>query len=280
MKRRLVARSARALLIIIIGYLVLRLFEYSQVYHPDRYFRSTGAELGRPFQDVRFTASDGVALHGWFYPADTNSDHRQLAVLVCHGNAGNIGDRLDVCAAFLSAGVNVFLFDYRGYGQSEGRPSEQGTYLDAQAAHEWLQNKGFAPGEIIVHGESLGGGVASELATRETVAALVLQSTFTSITDLGAELFPWLPVRWLATIHYDTRSKLSRIHVPVLILHGREDTLVRFRHAERNFAAANEPKFLEEMSGDHNDGIQDRNRFLAGFRKLLACLPDAAERTK
>ena len=178
---------------------MFRWFEHSQVYHPDRVLTATGAELGRPFEDVSFKASDGVELNGWFFPASTNSPRRHLAVLVCHGNAGNIGHRLDTCAALLATGVNVFVFDYRGYGRSQGRPSEEGTYRDAQAAYRWLRQKGFAGTNIIAFGESLGGGVAAELAVRETVGGLVLQSTFTSIPDMGAELFPWLPVRWLGT---------------------------------------------------------------------------------
>jgi fermentation-respiration switch protein FrsA (DUF1100 family) len=176
-------------------FLMLRWIEHSQVYHPGRVMAATGAELGRPFEEVFFKASDGVELNGWFFPAATNSSRRHLAVLVCHGNAGNISHRLDTYAALLATGVNVFAFDYRGFGRSRGRPSEEGTYRDAQAAHEWLRQKGFAGTNIIPFGGSLGGGVAAELAAREPVGGLVLQATFTSVPDLAAELFPWLPVR-------------------------------------------------------------------------------------
>src|SRR2546423_500014 len=117
---------------------MLRWFEHSQVYHPDRILTATGAELGRPFENVSFKAKDGVNLHGWFFPANQGSPRAGLVVLVCHGNAGNIGDRLALCQALLETGTSAFLFDYRGYGRSEGIPSEQGTYLDAQAAHHWL----------------------------------------------------------------------------------------------------------------------------------------------
>src|SRR5438552_18997706 len=118
---------------------MLRWFEHSQVYHPQRVLFATGAELGRPFEDVFFKASDGVQLNGWFFPADSKSPRAQLAVLYCHGNAGNISTRLDVCQVLLETGTNLFIFDYRGYGRSHGRPSEAGTYLDAQAAYQWLQ---------------------------------------------------------------------------------------------------------------------------------------------
>ncbi len=258
--------------------LMLRWFEHSQVYHPDRVLTATGAELGRPFEDVFFRTGDGVQLNGWFYPANTDSPRRHLAVLVCHGNAGNIGHRLDTCAALLATGVNVFIFDYRGYGRSEGFPSEAGTYLDAEAAYQWLRQKGFAGTNIVAFGESLGGGVVAELALRETVGGLVLESTFTSVPDIGAELFPWLPVRWLAKIHYDTHSKLPRLHVPVLVMHSPQDELVKIHHGKANFAAANEPKLFWELRGDHNSPLADPKNFIAGMEKLLAMVESAGGR--
>ncbi len=249
---------------------MFRWFEHSQVYHPDRVLTATGAELGRPFEDVRCQASDGVELNGWFFPANTNSPRARLVLLLCHGNAGNISHRLDTAAALLATGVNVFLFDYRGYGRSQGRPGEEGTYRDAQAAYQWLRQRGFAGTNIVVLGESLGGGVAAELAVREPLGGLVLQSTFTSIPDIGAELFPWLPVRWLGTIHYDTRSKLPRLHIPVLVMHSRVDEIIPFHHGERNFAAANEPKLFWELPADHNSPLADTRHFITGLEKLLA----------
>jgi pimeloyl-ACP methyl ester carboxylesterase len=175
----------------------------------------------------------------------------------------------------LDTGAAVFVFDYRGYGRSEGRPGEEGTYTDAQAAHQWLRHEGFAAVDIIALGESLGGGVASELVLREPVGGLILQSTFTSVTDLGAELFPWLPVRWFGTIKYDTHSKLPRIDVPVLVGHSRADSLIGFHHAERNFAAAHEPRMMWEIGGDHNQFLEsDRVRYVEGLNKFLALLEE------
>ncbi len=248
---------------------MLRAFEYSQVYHPERTLTATGAELGRKFEDVTFATSDGLRLNGWFFPGTENSHEEGQVVLFCHGNAGNISHRLELCEALLETGVNVFLFDYRGYGRSEGRPSEQGTYLDAQAAYQWLERKGFAGPRIIAFGESLGGGIASELAMRETLAGLVLQSTFTSIPDVGAELFPWLPVRWLSTIKYNTGAKLPHVKIPVLVMHSRADSLIRFHHGERNFALASPPKAFCELKGGHNYPLTDRPAFIAGFNRLL-----------
>jgi len=257
---------------------MLRWFEHSQVYHPDRVLTVTGAELGRPFDDVMFKASDGVELNGWFYPAYTNSPHAGLVVLHCHGNAGNIGGRLDVCRMLLATGVNVLVFDYRGFGRSQGWPSEEGTYLDAQAAYQWLRRRGFPANRIIPYGVSLGGGVASELALREPVGGLVLQSTFTSVTDLGAEYFPWLPVRWLGTIRYDTRSKLPLLHVPVLIMHSRTDETVPFPHSKRNFAAANEPKLFCELEGGHNEMVAAAPEVRARQEQFLTLVESARDR--
>ena len=239
---------------------------------------ANGSELGRPFEDVHFQTADGLKLNGWFFPADKDSSRQHFVYLLCHGNAGNISHRLEHVAALLETGASVFIFDYRGYGRSEGRPSEDGTYLDGQAAHQWVRQRGFAATNIIVLGESLGGGIASELALREPSGGLILQSTYTSVTDLGAELFPWLPVRWIGTIKYDTRSRLPRIKVPLLVMHSRADGLIGFPHAEKNFAAANEPKMFWEISGKHNRFLEgDRARYLEGLNKFLVRIEAARE---
>ncbi len=231
---------------------------------------ASGADLGRPFEDVCVTTSDGVRLNGWFFPADKTSPRAHLVILLLHGNAGNISTRLEFYQAWLELGVNVFSIDYRGYGRSAGKPSEEGTYLDAQAAYQWLRQRGFAPRHIIVLGKSLGGGVASELVLREPCGALILQNTFTSIVDVGAELFPWLPVRRINSIRYDTLAKLPGIKIPVLVAHSRDDELIGFHHGEKNFAAANEPKVFLEIQGRHTRTIEaGRAHYLRGLEEFL-----------
>jgi len=254
--------------------MLLRWFENSRVYHPSRHLDATGAELGRAFEDVCFKASDGVELNGWFYPAG-DKPSAGMVFLNCHGNGGNISHRLGLYRALLEMGASVFSFDYRGYGRSRGTPGEEGTYLDAQAAHRWLREKGFAERNIIVFGESLGGGIASELCLREETGGLILQSTFTSLPDVGVELYPYLPVRWMGRIKYDTRSKLPRIKVPVLVMHSREDGLIGFRHSQQNFAVANEPKFFCELQGDHNDPAWEAPEFAGAVRRLLELVGEA-----
>jgi hypothetical protein len=257
-------------------FIMLRWFEHSQVYHPDRTLIATGADLGRPFENFYVQSSDGMKLNGWFFPATANSPRGDSVFLICHGNAGNISHRLVLCRALLSTGASVLIFDYRGYGRSQGRPSEEGTYRDAQAAHRWLQHRGFRGDQIIAFGESLGGAVAAELALRETLGGLILENTFTCIPDIGSELFPWLPVRRWSSIKYDTCSKLPRLNVPVLIMHSRADELIRFDHCEKNLAAAREPKLFWELSGSHNDALSDAARFVAGVEQFLQMLPSGA----
>ncbi|HKQ38137.1 MAG TPA: alpha/beta hydrolase [Verrucomicrobiae bacterium] len=243
---------------------MIRWFEHRQVYAP-----SCDIEFApeRQHEDIQFKASDGVKLHGWFFPG---SKREHLAFLIFHGNAGNICHRLHFYDAWLELGVSVFAFDYRGYGQSQGTPSEVGTYLDGQAAYAWLRQRGFAPENIILLGKSLGGGIASEIALREKVGGLILQNTFSSIPDVGRELFPFLPVRLIGSIRYETVKKLPRIHAPVLVMHSHGDDFIRFGHAERNFAAAKEPKMFWEIHGTHNGTIEaDRAHYLSGLRTFL-----------
>ena len=243
---------------------MIRWFEHRQVYAPscDIEFSPEGK-----YEDIQLKASDGVKLHGWFFPG---SRREHVAFLIFHGNAGNICHRLHFYETWLELGVSVFAFDYRGYGQSEGTPSEDGTYLDGQAAYAWLRKRGFAPEDIILLGKSLGGGIASEVALREKVGGLILQNTFSSIPDVGSELFPFLPVRLIGSIRYETVKKLPRIHVPVMVMHSRGDDFIRFSHAERNFAAANDPKMLWEIHGSHNGTIEaGRAHYLKGLQTFL-----------
>lgn len=261
------------LLALLAGFMLLRWFEHHQVYFPARRLVASPADLGWPAEEVWFTAGDGTRLNGWFFPADVNSPRARLAVLLCHGNGGNISHRLDHYRAILQTGVSLFAFDYRGYGWSDGRPGEQGTYQDAQAAYQWLRQKGFDGANIIALGESLGGGVATELAVREPLGGLILQSTFTSVPDVGAEIFPFLPVRLLCSIQYEVCGKLPGLKIPVMVMHSPDDTLIRYRHGQKNFAAANEPKLFWELAGDHNDTLlAGEPNYIEGLRRFLAMI--------
>lgn len=226
-------------------------FQRRLVYFPVAELGTTPDQEGLSFEDARIMTSDGIRLHGWFIPAG----NARGVVLVCHGNAGNIANRLDLAATIIHAGFSVFLFDYRGYGRSDGSPSEEGTYRDAEAAHDYLlSQRGFASGEIVVYGESIGAAVAIELSLRRDVAAVVLESAFLSIPEVGARVYPLLPVKWLARIRYDNRAKIAAVGAPVLLIHSPNDEIVPIEHGRALFQLASSRKQLLETRGGHNDG--------------------------
>ena len=233
---------------------LLFLSQEKLVYYPQigRVIQSTPRDHGLEYEPLTLVTPDGERLDAWFVP----KAQAQASVLILHGNAGNISHRLDTIAMFHRLGYSVLIFDYRGYGRSTGKPSEAGLYRDAQTAWDTLtRQRGIPPKHIILFGESLGGGVASWLAAREHPGALVLSSAFISVPELAADLYPWLPAKWLARLHYDTRVALKGIHCPVLIAHSPEDEIVPFRHGQALFAAAAEPKVFLPLAGGHNDGF-------------------------
>ncbi|MFT4688236.1 MAG: alpha/beta hydrolase [Verrucomicrobiia bacterium] len=255
--------------------LMLQKFEHANVYHPSREAESAVTDLRATGEDLFLQSSDGVKLHAWFLPAKEDSSRKDFVLIFCHGNGGNLTGRPSYYRALLESGINLLAFDYRGYGQSEGEPGEEGTYLDAFAAYDSLRARGFGADRIIVWGESLGGGIASKVAAEREVAALVLQSTFTSTPDVGAEWFKFLPVHMLATIHYDTRARLPDIHCPVVIMHSKVDEIIPFHHSEKNLAAANEPKVFVELEGGHNDSMYaSPEKYRDGLRAALKLIDE------
>ncbi len=257
-------------LILLALFFGLRWFEQSQVYHPSSEWMPGPPTSGVPPQDVALKTADGVDLHAWFFKADKESPRSDTAWLLLHGNGGNLSMRGPMFETLLSLGVNLMALDYRGYGKSGGKPSESGTYLDAESALDWLKSQGFAANKIIVHGESLGGGVAAYLASAQPVGGLVIQSSFTSMPDLGSEKYPFLPVRLVGAMKYPTRQRLPKVKAPVLILHSRTDQIIPFHHGEENFASANEPKLFWELRAGHNDYLLvDAANFLKGLTNYL-----------
>lgn len=212
--------------------------------------QSTPADVGLTFDDMQLATKDGESIHAWRVRA---TDPRGALVL-CHGNAGNIEGRLDQARAFVAMGFDVLLFDYRGYGGSSGTPSEEGLYLDAEAALEALLAAGYRPNQIVAYGESLGGAVAIELARRHPVGALVVEDTFTSMGDMAADVYPWLPVRLLLRYRFASIEKVGAVSVPFLVIHSPVDDLIPFSQGERLFAAAHGTKQLLKTTAGHNGG--------------------------
>lgn len=263
--------SIRILLLLAISLLALvMLFEDRFIYFPSKYpegdwdvtrLQAAGAGEGlTKIEDVWMTAADGVRLHGWYCTAPpTNGEEPSLApnrmtLLWFHGNAGNLSHRYPVVEKLLEQRIDVFIIDYRGYGRSEGSPSEKGLYRDASAAWDHLTLERRIPsGRIVIFGDSLGGAVAIELATKVRAAGLIVQSSFTSIKDMAAEVMPFLPAFILRT-RMDSINKIARVPYPKLFIHSPADEMVPYRFGRQLFDAASQPKqFYEVKNASHNE---------------------------
>lgn len=246
-------------IVVLIGYgallALLYFFQSRLIYFPNLAglpSYTTPTVIGLPYEEVRFRTSDNVELHGWYVPAAQSRG----VLLFLHGNAGNISHRLDSIQLFHELDLAVFIFDYRGYGKSQGRPTEEGTYRDAQAAWEYLIGERQLPaGQIVIFGRSLGAAIAAHLAANTQPAALIIESAFTSATDVASEYYWFLPVRLISRFHYDTRSQLEHVSSPLLVVHSADDEIISFKHGQRLFASAQEPKSFLQLSGGHNDGF-------------------------
>ena len=268
----LLALGIRTLIIVagvyVMFIVLLYIFQPHYVYYPERTLSGDPGRIGLQFETVYFETTDGMKLSGWFIP----NEGARGVILFCHGNAGNISHRLESIAIFHRLGLEVFIFDYRGYGQSDGKPTEDGTYKDAEAAWRYLiEERQVNPNEVIFFGRSLGGGVASWLAQSHTPGALILESTFVSLPDIAATLYPYLPVRLLLRFEYNTEENVSRVNCPVLIIHSRDDEIMPFSHGWRLFEMAKEPKEFLEITGTHNGGfITSGKRYEEGLNAFIS----------
>lgn len=228
------------------------LLQDRMIYQPWQEIAASPSRIGLSFENVDFESTDGVPLHGWFIPSEM-TDARVL--LFCHGNAGNISHRLESIRIFHELGLDVFIFDYRGYGKSGGKPSEEGLYRDGSAAFSYLVDRGFSPDRIVVFGRSLGGSVAARISIETLPHALIMESSFTSLAEMASRVVRLFPVGLLLRSEYPTEENLRRISCPVLVIHSPDDEIVPFSHGIRLYEAAPEPKQFLQISGDHNGGF-------------------------
>jgi fermentation-respiration switch protein FrsA (DUF1100 family) len=251
-----------------------RLLYYPEM--PSRAVNATPENIGLAYEEVQLLTSDDVRLHGWYVPADNALG----TVLFSHGNAGNIGHRLDSVRLFNGLGLNVLLYDYRGFGNSEGKTTEAGTYLDGQAAWDWLAlERQIVPGRIVLFGRSLGAAVAADLAIHNPSAAVILESAFTSVPDMAARIYPWLPVRTLSRFQYNNLDKVREITAPLLIVHSPDDEIIPYEQGEQLFEQAREPKQFLKLQGGHNDGFYvSRDHYAESLAEFLQqVLPDPGQ---
>jgi fermentation-respiration switch protein FrsA (DUF1100 family) len=255
--------------------LILYFMQPSFLYSPVRELPYTPAELGLDFEEVFFKTGDRVQLHGWYIPAPNS----EFTVLFCHTNGGNMMYQLDSINIFYNLGLSCFIFDYRGYGISQGQPSEHGTYLDARAAFRWLTKKKKIPAEkTIVFGRSLGGSIAAYLAGKAKPRGLVIESAFTSYIAIGSKFYPYMPVKWFARFKYPTIEYMRKVTCPVLVIHSRNDEIIPFEFGLQLYEAANEPKEFVELYGGHNDGfLISSETYKKAWTKWLEFLKDSTK---
>ena len=256
--KRLALSAARVLAVVIVLYVSVGLLaKFTNlinhfIYFPERDIFQDPRDFGLEFEDVYLTTTDGVRIHGWFVPGSGGP-----TLVWFHGNGGNISHRVDNIAGLHGhLGVSILIIDYRGYGLSEGSPTEQGTYLDAEAAvAHALSRPDVDPERVVLFGRSLGCAVAAEMAVRHDAYAVVLESPFTSVLAMARQAYPFLPgVGLLVGNMYDTLDKVARIDAPIMVLHGDSDEIVPFEMGREVFEAAPEPKrFFAIRDAGHND---------------------------
>lgn len=254
----------------ILLFLYTRFLENRNLYYPIRELSGTPKDINIQYENIFFYTEDKVKLNGWFI----KTKQAKATVIFAHGNGGNIGHRLDKIDFFNKLGVNLFIFDYRGYGQSQGVPSENGLYLDMQAAYKFVNNEKIIR-PIILYGESLGGAIAVDLAAQSNFAidGLILESSFSNIKDMAKTIYPFLPSGFLKT-KFDSTAKISKVKIPKLHLHSKDDDIVPIALAQKLFAAGNDPKKFTVLAGGHNDCFFiSEDLILDSISKFIDSLP-------
>lgn len=221
------------------------------IFYPDRSLETVPTDWGLNYEDVSFEAGDGTRLHGWFF----SLQGKNPCILFCHGNAGNISHRIENVKLLVDYGLQVFIYDYRGYGRSGGRPSETGIYQDGLAACDYLvKRKKISPDRIIIFGRSLGAAVAMEIATKRDIRSLIIESAFTSTKDMAKSMFLFQLLSPFLPPHYNNLEKIRAVTVPKLIIHGEIDEIVPFSMGQRLYQTASDPKYFLPIRGaGHND---------------------------
>ena len=247
--------------------ILLYIFQPNFIYFPTSELIATPKDIGLSYEEVFIPTTDDHKINGWFIPHPSP----RATLLFLHGNGGNISHRLEKILIFHQLEMNILIIDYRGYGLSSGSSSEHGTYLDAEAAINYLiKEKTIINDSIIVFGESLGAAIASWLVNSYPTGALIIDSGFTSIEAIAKHYYPYLPVKLLTRIKYPTLQRVSSINRPILVIHSVEDEIIPFSHGVELYQGANGPKTLLEISGDHNSGFYtSRQMYQNGISKFL-----------
>jgi alpha-beta hydrolase superfamily lysophospholipase len=246
---------------------ILYFLQSKFVFNPRHHLFATPNNFGINFEEVWLQTEDDVKIHAWFIPAAG----AKYTVLFCHGNGGCLSHRVETIELYHKLGYNFLIFDYRGYGLSQGKISERGLFADAEAAWQYLtKTKNIKPENIVIIGRSLGAAVATRLAGEKHPAKLICESAFLSIPEMAKELYPYYPAALLSRYSFSTKTYLKNIRCPVLFVHSRDDEVVKFRHGEQLFTLAGEPKQFLELSGGHDECYFDnRQKYTAAIKKFI-----------
>jgi hypothetical protein len=258
--------------------LILYLMQSKFTFQPTRELLYNPGDIGLEYEKVHLKTPDNLLLSAWYIPAK----NAEFTILFCHGNGGNMMHRLDTLNIFYELGINCLIFDYRGYGTSQGKPTEQGVYTDARTAYDWLINeKKISPENIILFGRSIGGSVAAHLANDVEVRGLILESCFTSYADIGRKFYPYMPVKLLAKYSFNTFEYVEKLECPIFVIHSRSDEIIPFELGLRLYEqAANEPKEFLEIFGSHNEGfLRTGQIYRDGLKKWLESVKNYQQQT-
>ncbi len=256
-------KIALILLIFVVG---VRWFERRSIYYPTRRIETDPSERGLEYREVHFNTSDNKKISAWFIP----KEGARFTVLFSNGNAGNISHRLDKISTFHQLGVNVFIYDYRGYGKSQGFPSEAGLYKDIRGAYNYLLNELEIPAKrIILYGESLGGAVAIDLASQELVGGLITEGTFASVKEMSRLILPFIP-SFIFASRFDSLTKIKEVDSKKMIIHSKDDEIIPFSQGKSLFEAAKEPKTFLQLRGGHNTAFwQSAQDYKEGLKSFI-----------
>jgi len=240
------------LFLIVVCALWFRNFEWHNIFFPTKGITQTPAQFGIDYQEVTLKTEDDFKLYAWFVSAQTHSD---ITIIFSHGNGGNIASRIEKISFLRDLGLNVFIYDYRGYGNSQGRPSEEGLYRDGSAAYDYLvKTKNISPDKIIAYGESLGAAVATYMAKNFKLRAIILEGAFTNAKDMAKEIYPFLPSFFIRS-RLDSMENIKNSNIPKLFIHAQLDEIVPYELSKKLFQAAPEPKYFCTLKGQHNDAF-------------------------